>query len=212
MSLVTKKTKAKNMGIDLEKIEKALPEGEKLTEEKLDELIEQKQLQIDQEKEEKKIKDEEKKKAEEEAKKTQLILKDVDGDDVEWNEYFFPRTEDEKLPDGKVLKAGESTVPTYFNKICGMPVDREELIEVFNQHFSKRKGFLFYKQRNAEVYLVIVPLKYATTINRSNESRPGDFQRHAMSFINEGSVNIDSLKIKLGRIAKHTSISQTPLD
>src|SRR5690606_14570897 len=99
----------------------------------------------------------------------------------------------------------------FFNKICGMPVDREELIEVFNQFFPKKKGFLFYKQRNAEVYLVIVPLKYATTISKANESRPGDFQRHAMSFINEGSVNIDSLKIKLGRIAKHTSISTEPL-
>lgn len=212
MSLATKKTKAKKLGIDWEKIEKELPEGQKLTEEKLDELIEQKEKANAQEAEEKRIAEEEQKAAEEAAKKSQLILKDVDGDDVEWNEYFYARHEDETLPDGKVLKAGESTVPAYFNKICGMPVDREELIEIFNQFFPKRKGFLFYKQRNAEVYLVIVPLKYATTISKANESRPGDFQRHAMSFISEGSVNIDSLKIKLGRIAKHTSISNEPLD
>lgn len=212
MSLATLKTKAKRLGIDLEKIEKELPEGTKLDEKKLEELIDQKEKAIEQEKEEKRLADDQQKKADEAAKKSQIILKDVDGDDVEWNEYFFPRIEDETLPNGKILKAGESTVPAYFNKICGMPVDREELIEVFNQFFPKRKGFLFYKQRNSEVYLVIVPLKYATTISRSNESRPGDFQRHAMSFITEGSVNIDSLKIKLGRIAKHTSISTEPLD
>lgn len=204
MSLATKQKKAEGLGIDLSKIE-----GE-VTEEKLDELIEQKTKAIAQEKEEKKIQEAAEKKAAEDAKKNQLILKDVDGADVDQADYFFPRLEEETV-NGKVLKPTKDTAPVYFNKICGYPVDREELIEVFNQFFPRRKGFLFYRQRDKEVYLIIVPLKYATTISRSNESRPGDFQRHALSFINEGSVNVDSLKLKLGRIAKHTSISSEPL-
>lgn len=205
MSLATKQKKAEKLGIDLTKIE-----GEQ-TEAILDELIEQKEKSLAQEKEEEKIRIAAQKKAEEDAKKNDVVLKDVDGDDVDWSEYFYPRLEDEKLPNGKVLKAGEPTVPAYFNRECGMPVDREDLLEVFNQFFPKRKGFLFYKQRNCEVYIIIVPLKYATTISRSNESRPGDSQRHAMSFISEGSVNLDSMKLKLARIAKHASISTEPL-
>lgn len=204
MSLATKKTKAEKLGIDLTKIE-----GE-LTEAVLDELIEQKIKAAAQDKEEKRIQEAAEKKAADEAKKNQLILKDVDGADVDQAEYFFPRLEEETI-NGKVYKPSTDTAPAYFNKICGYPVDREELIEVFNQHFPRSKGFLFYRQRDKEVYLVIVPLKYATTISRSNESRPGDFQRHTLSFINEGSVNIDSLKLKLGRIAKHPSISTEPL-
>lgn len=205
MSLATKQKKAEGLGIDLTKID-----GE-VTEEKLDELIEQKQTQIDQDKKEEKIRKDAEKKAAEEALKNQLILKDVDGADVDQADYFFPRFEEEKLPSGKILKPGNQTAPEYFNKICGTPVDDPDLVETFLQFFPRRKGFLFYKQRGKEVYLIIVPLKYATTISKSNESRPGDFQRHALSFISEGSVNVDSLKLKLGRIAKHTSISSEPL-
>lgn len=204
MSLATKKTKAEKLGIDLTKIE-----GE-VTEAILDELIEQKIKAAAQDKEEKRIQEAAEKKAADEAKKNLLILKDVDGADVDQAEYFFPRLEEENI-NGKVYKPSTETAPAYFNKICGYPVDREELVEVFNQFFPRHKGFLFYRQRDKEVYLVIVPLKYATTISRSNESRPGDFQRHALSFINEGSVNVDSLKLKLGRIAKHASISTEPL-
>lgn len=86
------------------------------------------------------------------------------------------------------------------------------MIEVFVQYFPRKKGFLFYKMRDKEVYLVIVPLAYAKTISAANESRPGDFQRHALSFIGEGSVNLDTLKLKLERISKHqSSISTEPL-
>ncbi len=95
--------------------------------------------------------------------------------------------------------------------MCGLPVDRDELNEAFTLYFPRAKGFLFYKKRESEVYLVIVPLKYATTISRQNESRPGDFQRHAMSFLTEGSVNVDSLKLKLAKIAKHSSIAREPI-
>jgi len=204
MSLATKKTKATQLGIDLTKIE-----GE-LTEAILDELIEQKMKAVAQDKEEKRIQEAAEKKAAEEAKKKGLVLKDPDGADVDQADYFFPRLEEETI-NGKVYKPSTDTAPAYFNKVCGLPVEREELVEVFHQIFPRKKGFLFYRKQDQELYIVIVPLKYATTISRSNESRPGDFQKHALSFINEGSVNVDSLKLKLGRIAKHSSISTEPL-
>jgi len=202
MALATKKTKATRLGIKFK---------EDVKEEELDVLIEAAEAKKAAEKEEKRIQAEEIKKAEEAANKNKIILRDVDGDDVNQNEYFYPRAKDEEI-NGVVYKKTDQTAPTWFNRTCGMPVDREELIEVFLKQFPKKKGFLFYKQRDSEVYLVIVPLKYATTVRDSNESQPGDYQRHAMSFISEGSVNIDSLKTKLQRIANHPTISKDPLD
>ncbi len=203
MALAAKMTKAKRLGI-------TFAEGFTPTEEKLDEMIDAKQAIIDQQKEEDRIAKENEKKAAEVARKNVIVLKDIDGDDVDQADYFWPRLEKEKVgtpPNEKVLEPTDQTAPTYFNKTCGYPVEREDLKEVFLQYFPRKKGFLFYKAYDKEVYLVIVPLAYATTISRANESRPGDFQRHALSFIGEGSVNVDSLKLKLARIAKHTSIS-----
>lgn len=206
MSLATKMAKAKRLGVVFE-------DGYVVkSEEELDKIIEAKQAIVDQQKEEEKIRKQQEKKADEEAKKSQIILKDVDGDDMDQAEYFWPRHVKEDILNAKgekvgVLEATDQTAPIYLNRTCGMPVDRDELIEVFLQYFPRSKGFLFYKMRDKEVYLIIVPLKYATTISRANESRPGDFQRHALSFIQEGSVNMDSLKLKLARIAKHSSIS-----
>lgn len=203
MSLATKMTKAKKLGITFE-------EGYKPTEEKLDEMIEAKQALIDQQKEESRIAKQNEAKAAEEARTNTVVLQDIDGDDIDQADYFWPRLEKEKVgtpPNEKTLDPTDQTAPVYFNKICGYPVDREELKEVFLQYFPRAKGFLFYKAHDREVYLIIVPLKYATTISRANESRPGDFQRHALSFVAEGSVNVDSLKLKLARIAKHSSIS-----
>lgn len=206
-------TKAKKLGIKF--AEGYVPKSET----ELDELIDQKQKFLAQQKEEDRISRAAEKKAEEEARKNTVILKDVDGDDVEQADYFMPRLEEEKIfdPTGqrviKTLPPSQETAPLSFNKICGMPVDREELIEAFLQYFPRRKGFLFYKLRDKEVYLVIVPLKYAKTINYANGSLPGDFQRHALSFIQEGSVNLDSLKLKLQRVANHqASISTEPID
>lgn len=210
MALNAKLTKAKRMGI-------TFAEGHVPTEEELDKLIAAKQEIIGQQKEEEKIRKQNEKKAEELAKKHKIVLKDVDGDDVDQEDYFYPRVAKEDVLNAKgekvgVLEPTDQTAPVYFNQICGMPVDREELIETFVQYFPRKKGFLFYKMRDKEVYLVIVPLRYAKTVSASNESRPGDFQRHAMSFISEGSVNIDSLKLKLARIAGHqSSISTEPL-
>ena len=208
MSLATKITKAKKLGIEF--AEGYTPK----TEEEVDKLIEAKQEIVGQQKEENRIAKENEARAAEIARKNVIVLQDIDGDDVDQAEYFWPRLEKEKVgtpPNEKTLDPTDQTAPIYFNTICGYPVDREELKEVFLQYFPRAKGFLFYKARDKEVYLVIIPLKYATTISRANESRPGDFQRHAMSFIAEGSVNVDSLKLKLARIAKHSSISTEAL-
>lgn len=209
MSLATKFAKAKRLGAVFAE------DYEPKSEEELDKIIETKQALADQEKAEEKIRKQQEKKAQEDAVKNVVILRDVDGDDVEQSEYFYPRlvkeVVGEKTPYEKTLPATTETAPVGFNKVCGMPVDREELVEVFIQYFPRKKGFLFYKARDREVYFVIVPLRYAKTVNAANESRPGDVQRHALSFISEGSVNIDSLKLKLERIAKHSSISTEPL-
>jgi len=61
------------------------------------------------------------------------------------------------------------------------------------------------------VYLVIVPLRYAKTVSEATESQPGDFQKHALSFINEGSVNMDTLKMKSAKVANHADIRKEPL-
>lgn len=210
MALEAKRKKAEGLGITFK-------EGYNPTEAQLDEMIETKLKISDQEKEEAKIKAKQEEQAADYALKHKVVLKDTDGFDVDQSDYFFPRTEDEITydKDGKEIsriKASVETAPVYFNRVIGMPVDREELIEVFQRHFPRTKGFLFYKKRDSEVYLIIVPLKYAKTISRANESRPGDFQRHALSFISEGSVNVDSLDHKLKRIAGHVaSISTEPI-
>lgn len=209
MSVATKLAKAKRMGVVFEEDYAPKDEAE------LDKIIDAKQELLDQEKQEEKIRKENEKKAAEHAKKHILVLRDVDGDDVDQSEYFFPREVKETVKDASnkdvVLEPTDQTAPFYFNQSNGYPVDREELIEEFVKHFPRSKGFLFYKKRESEVYIIIVPLKYATRINRSNDSRPGDFQRHALSFIQEGSVNVDSLRLKLARIAKHSAISPDPI-
>lgn len=209
MALAQKITKAKKLGI-------VFKEGaeDTLTEDQVDKMIDQKQELLGHQKQEEKARKDAEKKAADYAKKHQLVLKDVDGDDVEQAEYFWPRLEKETVgtpPNEKVLEPTDQTAPTYFNAVVGMPVDREELIETFLLYFPRKKGFLFYKMRDKEVYTIIVPLKYATTIGAQHESRPGDHQRHALSFIAEGSVNIESLKGKLERVAGHKSISTEPI-
>lgn len=177
---------------------------EDTSEDDLDARIKDAEDKIESEKEQKKIEEDNALKAAEEAKKTKIVLKDTDGQDVDQKDYFYP-----ELKFGKVVKTDTASI--FFNKVCGLPVERHDLIEIFNNAFRKDKKFLFYKQFDKEVYLIIVPLKYATTVSNSNESAPGDFQKHALSFIGEGSVNTDSLKMKLARIAAHASISKEAL-
>jgi hypothetical protein len=115
--------------------------------------------------------------------KTKPILKNTTGKEMDEADYFFG-----------------AEAPVWFNKVCGAPVEREELLEVFNKIFSPKDDFLFYKTTNKEVYVIIVPLKYSTNVSPDNDSMKGDFQKHAISFINEGSVNTDTLKTKLKKI------------
>lgn len=129
------------------------------------------------------------------APKTVIVLKDTYGRDVPQKNYFYSE-------DGI-----SDTAPDYFNKSCGYPVDREDLLTVFNRVF-KDKGFLFYKDRMKEVYITIIPIKYAKTIGKHNDSRVGDFQRHALSFLQEGGVNTDTLRMRLEKIASNNQIGK----
>lgn len=126
-----------------------------------------------------------------EVKKTKkkIVLKNVLGQDVEEKDYFYSKT-----------NPGDGTTSESFNQRVGFPVEREDLIEVFNRVFDVKKNVLFYKAADKEVYLVIVPLKYSSSVSRENDSFDGDFQIHSMSFIAEGSVNLDTLRAKLQRI------------
>lgn len=120
--------------------------------------------------------------------KIKSILKNTFGEEVPEGDYFYKATE----------KGG--VAPVSFTKMCGVPVDREDLVEIFNNIFNPKDNILFYKSINKEVYLIIVPLRYSTSVGPTHESVDGDFQKHAISFIGEGSVNEDTLKMKLKRI------------
>lgn len=165
---------------------------EKVTEEELSGLVEEKK---EAEKEENRIKTAEEKKAKDEAKKSVIVLKNVFGEDMDPKDYFWPSTP---------KKEGEKVTfaPSWFNRTCGFPVDREDMIAVFNRIFDPKKNFLFYKVRDKELYIIIVPIKYSSIIGAHNESIAGDFQKHAISFIGDGSVNVDTLKLRLQKIAR----------
>ena len=125
------------------------------------------------------------------AKNTKpVILRNIAGKDMNKEDYFFG-----------------GIVPTGFNDFCGLPVDREDLIEVFTRIFKPEHNILFYKARDKEVYLVIVPLKLSSSVGVDNDSYNGDFQKHTITFINEGSVNLDTLKLKLKRIVPFVKYS-----
>ena len=119
------------------------------------------------------------------------ILKNTRGENVEVKDYFY-------------AKPGETAIaPNFFNKSCGLPVnpmERPELIEIFDKVFNPQDNFLFLKSKNSEVYSVLVPLKY-TEIGGQEDSILGDYQLHAISFIPDGSVNFDKLKAELKKIA-----------
>ena len=136
------------------------------------------------------VKEEVKEVKEEVKKKETANLRNTSGTPVEDKDYFY----------GGVVPPGLKTT-------CGNPVDREDLVAVFNKVFKPEDNILFYKQSDKEVYLIIVPIKYSTSIGEHNNSILGDFQKHAISFINEGSVNLDTLRLKLERIKKFVNYS-----
>ena len=130
---------------------------------------------------EQEIKKEEVKATKKTAKK--LVIKNSVGKEVDEVDYFFG---------GKA--------PTSFEASCGLPVDREDLLEVFNKVFKPEDNILFYKAKDKEVYIVIIPIKFSSSVGVDYNSIEGDFQKHAISFITEGSVNLETLKMKLKRI------------
>jgi len=119
------------------------------------------------------------------------ILKNTRGENVDVKDYFY-------------AKPGETAIaPNFFNKACGLPVnplERPELIEIFDKTFKPQDNFVFLKARDKEVYSVLIPLKY-TDINSQEDCILGDYQLHAISFIPDGSVNFDKLKAELKKIA-----------
>jgi len=133
-------------------------------------------------------------KVEKEKKVKSIILKNTEGKDVPEGDYFYS-------------DKGNGTAHPDFNNMFGIPVDREDMIEIFNKTFKPSDNFLFYRQKDKEVYIIIIPLKYATAVSRENDSVEGDFQKHAISFIGEGSVNLDTLKAKLKQIVKFCNFS-----
>lgn len=114
-----------------------------------------------------------------------VVLKNTSGKEVSAEEYFY-----------------KGVFPSGFVGTCGNPVEREDLLDVFNKVFRPSDNILFYKQADKEVYLIIVPLKYSDSVGERHDSMDGDFQKHAISFLNEGSVNLDTLRQKLERITK----------
>lgn len=128
-----------------------------------------------------------------------LTLKDSYGNELDVADYFF--SDGSEAESTRLAATADATLaPVYFNKVVGLPVQDEELIEIFEKVFSPDDGFLFYKCNRKEVYVIIVPLKFSK-INEEKDALSGDYQKHTISFIAEGSVNLEQLKVKLQRIA-----------
>ena len=131
-------------------------------------------------------------KALEDAKiaKNTVKLKNVLGKEVPSKNYFY-----------------NGITPAGFVGACGKSVDREDLVGLFHKVFKPSDNILFYKQLDKEVYIVIIPIKYSTEIGDFNDSFGGDFQKHAISFLSEGSVNLDTMRKKLERIKTFVNYS-----
>lgn len=152
------------------------------------ELGEQLEKEREEEETNRNIKEVEEKQKEDAKKKKKIVLKNTSGEEVNNKDYFFS-------------SKGLDTAPSYFYEVCGYPVDREEMLVVFNRIFKPKDGILFYKTKDKEVYIIIVPLKHSSIVGSQHNSVEGEFQKHAISFISEGSVNLDTLKAKLTKVA-----------
>lgn len=134
-----------------------------------------------------------------EASKT--VLYNTLGEEVDERDYFFSTGSEEEKERGSII-------PTYFTRVCGKPVDREDLITVFNKFFDPKDGYLFYKCGKKEVYTVIVPIR-DSRVNDENDATSGECQRHSMSFIKEGSVDEEMLRSKLQMIVRATGYEKS---
>ena len=120
--------------------------------------------------------------------KKPIVLKNTRGEVVPQKDYFYSIT-------------GEDSAPPYFYDMCGDPVTREDMLEVFHKIFKPEDNFLFYKARDKEFYLVIASIKYSDTLGEEHNSVDGDAQKHGISFVAEGAVNLDTLRMRLLRVA-----------
>lgn len=116
-------------------------------------------------------------------------IRNTRGEEVDPADYFYASP-------GK-----EAFAPSYFNRACGFPVTYDEWNKIFDSIFDPEDQFVFLKSQNKEVYSVLVPLVF-TEIGEQNDNVDCDFQVHAISFISDGSVSSDRLKLKLKEIAK----------
>lgn len=117
------------------------------------------------------------------------IIQNNKGEDVPLENYFF-------------VNPGETIfVPNYFNDAFGKPTDREDLIEIFDTIFKPEDNFILLKDKTKEVYNIMVPLKFSNEVNFAENSQTGDCQIHAISFITDGSVNHDKFKSALKKIS-----------
>lgn len=146
--------------------------------------------------------DAKKKKADEEAaalaaknKNKKIVLKNTLGEAVDPKDYFFSTT-------------GKDAAPIYFHEVCGFAVEREDMLTIFNKVFKPRDGILFYKTQDKEVYIIIVPIKHSSIVGAEHNSVDGEFQKHAISFVSEGSVNLDMLRTKLLKVSSTIKIAE----
>ncbi len=121
-------------------------------------------------------------------KEKKIVIKNTSGQEVKQKDYFYSTN-------------GEDAAPSYFHNVCGYPVEREDMIAIFDKVFDPKHGVLFYKTKDKEVYIIIVPIKFSSTVGFQYNSIEGEFQKHAISFIGEGSVNLDTLRMKLAKVA-----------
>lgn len=138
--------------------------------------------------------------AQAEKAKKKIVLKNTLGEVVDSKDYFYVTP--------KTAAKGKDTTPIYFHDVCGYPVEREDMVNIFNKIFKPKHNILFYKTLDKEVYVIIVPIKYSSIVGPEHNSVDGEFQKHAISFVSEGSVNLDMLKTKLTRVASTIKIEE----
>ncbi len=171
----------------------------------LEKLVVAEEARLEAEKEDIRVKKENLKNLNKAVKTAEIILKNTRGEDVDQKDYFYPGV----IKDAQGKDTGEiSYAKPWFHLQCGMPVEDQDLLVVFDKMFDPSENFLLYKVPRKEIYVVIVPLRHAHTIGHAEDSLPGDFQKHAMSFIMEGSVNVDTFKIKLKKIRDYIRKSE----